>query len=78
METNFNIIEKMNVGENDVVFVYFDRDSRLDKVQEMYSGLVKAFPNNKVFALTDDVSVRSADKDSAIEMLEAMAAMLKE
>ena len=65
-------------GKDDVIVHTFGKEANIENAIKLNSNLIHTFPNNHVIAVPDTDSVYCLDKQSTIEMLQAMIEMLRE
>lgn len=70
-------IETINPKPSETVVLFFNtKDCHLDMVNAMFERVKERFPNNRIVALPDAMSLKGFDKEVLLEHLNNIAADL--
>ena len=70
-------IEIMNPKPSETVVLYFNtKDFKVDMVNAMFEIVRERFPNNRIVALPDEMSLKDFGKETLLEHLNNIAADL--
>ena len=79
MEELITRIEKVNPHPTEVITLFYDmKNSTMEKVSDMVGFLRKKFPNNKVIALPDNISLESCSKDVLENIISMIAEIIEQ
>ena len=72
-------IETINPKTTDAVVLFFNtKENNVDQVQAVFDAMRKKFPNNRIIALPDTMSLKDFDKEVLLDLINGIVKELCE